>query len=130
MRPRAGSLTPSRSSRRPPLHSNEVETRSPNIETSKETSRPRELTRMPSSSFTGNVDSLYKRIGDERTQWRKASEDASHISTCLRIVPKYELDEDDKGRVRSGTLPALIERLTLEMPTDPKSKAAFQYHLL
>jgi hypothetical protein len=38
-------------------------------------------------------------------------------------MAKHELDEDDRGRVRSGTLPALIERLTLEIPTDPTSKA-------
>jgi son of sevenless-like protein len=42
-------------------------------------------------------------------------------------VAKHELDEDDRGRVRSGTLPALIERLTLEIPTDPTSKAVSYY---
>jgi len=80
---------------------------------------------MPSSSFTGTVESSYKRIGDDRTQWRKASEDASvqhHKPAYFRLVAKHELDEDDRGRVRSGTLPALIERLTLEIPTDPTSK--------
>jgi hypothetical protein len=117
-RPRAGSLTPGRSTRRQPLHQNELPLRSPNVEASK----PRELTRMPSSSFTGTVESLYKRIGDDR---RKASEDASiqhHRPACLRIAAKYELDEDDRGHVRSGTLPALIERLTLEIPSEPTSK--------
>jgi len=125
-RPRAGSLTPSRSTRRQPSHSNELSLRPANVETGKS----RELSRMPSSSFT---ESSHKRIGDDRTQWRKASEDSSvqhHKSACFRIAAKYELDEDERGRVRSGTLPALIERLTLEIPTDPTSKAVFNVTLV
>lgn len=128
-RPRAGSLTPGRSVRRHPTHSSESSSRSSNVETSK----PRELTRKQSSGFTGSVESLYKRIGDDRTQGRKASEDISDQRrgpACLRIAPKHKLDEDDRGHVRSGTLPALIERLTLELPIDPTSKAVIQYHHL
>jgi hypothetical protein len=33
----------------------------------------------------------------------------------------YSVDEDDKGRVRSGTLPAFVERLTNETPIDLSS---------
>lgn len=120
-RPRMGSLTPGRSARRQPM--NDLPLRTSKVETNK----PRELTRMPSSNFATNVESLYKRIGDDRAQSRKASEEEYfkfQRSSCFRIVPKYELDENDKGHVRSGTLPALIERLVLEMPADVTSKSS------
>ena len=117
IRPRAGSLTPGRSARRHPVHSNE----SSNVEMSKF----HELTRKPSSNFSGIKESSYRRTGDDKVQ---VSEDASTQNGAPRIVPKYELDEDDKGHIRSGTLPALIDRLTLDLPADSTSKAVMIFH--
>lgn len=124
IRPRAGSLTPGRSARRHPVHSYE----SSNVEMTKF----RELTRKPSSNFSGTTESSCLRTGDDKVQGWKASEDASiqHDTPACSKVPKYELDEDDKGHVRSGTLPALIERLTRDLPTDLTSKAVIISHHL
>jgi len=110
IRSRASSLTPSRSSRRAPETSARLTNRT-------ETQKPKELTRMLSRNFSGTFEPLR----DDKLR-RKASEDSSqqHEATrsttlqSLRPQHNYGLDQDDRGRVRSGSLPALVERLTSE----------------
>lgn len=112
-RPRAGSLTPSRSSQRQPMKQNEALSRLTNQVVAHE---PQSSSKVPSSSLAGTFESLYRRIGDDRMQRRKTGGDASNLQetnqSYLRIPNVHNIEEDDKGRVRSGTLPALIERLT------------------
>jgi len=72
---------------------------------------------MLSRNFSGTFEPLR----DDKLR-RKASEDSSqqHEATrsttlqSLRPQHNYGLDQDDRGRVRSGGLPALVERLTSE----------------
>lgn len=71
---------------------------------------------MPSRNFSGTFDPLR----DDKLR-RTVSEDNSQYETTrsttlqsLRPQHTYGLDEDDRGRVRSGSLLALVERLTSE----------------
>ena len=121
-RPRAGSLTPSRSSQRQPMKQNEALSRLTNREIASE---PQPVSKVPGSSLAGTFEFLYRRIGDDRMQRRKTGEGTSDFQATkpshLRMPSVYSVDEDDKGRVRSGTLPAFVERLTNETPINLSS---------
>jgi hypothetical protein len=112
-------LTPSRSSQRQPMKQNEALSRLTNREIASE---PQPVS---SSSLGGTFEFLQRRIGDDRMQRRKTGEGTSDFQIPkpphLGMPSVYSVDEDDKGRVRSGTLPAFVERLTNETPIDLSS---------
>ncbi|KAF9531822.1 ras guanine nucleotide exchange factor domain-containing protein [Crepidotus variabilis] len=121
---RVGSLRPSRSFRVQPMQQSEgglswLTNRSDSL-------KSREPSKSSSPGLAGSFESFYKRLGDDKAQRRKASEDSSlhhtsrssHASkpSYLQPAQSLALDEDEKGNIRSGTLPALIDRLTTETP--------------
>jgi len=131
---RAGSLS-SRSLRRKPgtLDDNPTPSRLTTLAESKNT---REIDKLVNSDSAGTLEALSgalsKRKREEKAQQRKASEAARpviHIRAqdgkARYLQPQYtdQIDENDKGHIRTATLVALIERLTWDVdPSDVTSK--------
>lgn len=83
-----------------------------------------EIDKLASPDIVGSFEALSKRTREERARQRKASEDLSPIihiraqnGTARYLQPQYtdQIDENDKGQIRTATLVALIERLTWDV---------------
>jgi son of sevenless-like protein len=127
---RTGSLS-SRSLRRRPVLLDDNPTLS-RLTTLLESSNTREIDKLASPDMVGSFEALSKRTREERVRQRKASEDLSpviHIraqngtARYLQLQYADQIDENDKGYIRTATLVALIERLTWDVdPSDLTSE--------
>jgi len=130
-RNRSGSLTAQRSLRRRPVILNDNTTLS-RLSTLIESNNSKEIDKIASPDIAGSFQALSKRVREERSQRRTMSEGTNHHHPTqqhhhtisqggkqwyLQPQLKAQIDEDGKGNIRSGTLLALVERLTTDIPT-------------
>lgn len=97
-----------------------------------ETNNVREIEKLASPEITGSFDTLIKRSRAEKIKQLTGSEDAwvSYQAAVTKLPwylkPEYseELQMDNEGQVRTGTIRALVEKLTSEPLTkDPISES-------
>jgi len=97
-----------------------------------ESNNAREIDKLASPDIAGSFGAFSKPTREERVRQRKAKEDLRpviHIraqnGNARYLQPQYtdQIDENDKGHIRTATLVALIERLTWDVdPSDLTSK--------
>ncbi|KAF8167469.1 ras guanine nucleotide exchange factor domain-containing protein [Crassisporium funariophilum] len=130
---RAGSLS-SRSLRRRPVMVDDNPTLS-RISTLIKSNNTREIDKLASPDIAGSFEAIIKRPRDDKMLRRTGSEDSRQVFNIVHpqrcgppwyLRPKFadQLDEDNKGHVRSGTLASLIEKLTTDIDATDLTKLA------
>ncbi|KAJ3505638.1 hypothetical protein NLJ89_g7311 [Agrocybe chaxingu] len=131
-RQRSGSTSSNRSLRRRPVILNDNPTLS-RLSTLIESNNTKEIDELASPDIVGSFEAISKRSREGRTPKRRASEDTKYTTNVASqggkpwyLLPQYrdQLNEDSKGNIRTGTLEALVERLTTDVGTTDPTKIA------
>lgn len=132
-RTRAGSLSNRHIRRRPVMVDDDPTLRQ--FSTLIETQDLKKIDEIASPDIAGSFDAIFKSTRQDKlrrkpSQTIKQTTKKNHIPTISLCKPRYlkpqyadQIDEDDKGHIRFASIPALIERLTIETgSTDLTSK--------
>ncbi|KDR85609.1 hypothetical protein GALMADRAFT_54074 [Galerina marginata CBS 339.88] len=101
-----------------------------------ESNNTKEIDKLTSPELTGSFEALSKRTREERSQRRKASEDARNKQNInpstppsppryMKLLYGDQIVEDANGHILSASLLALVERLTMDAGTADLMSDAF-----
>ncbi|KAF4612001.1 hypothetical protein D9613_004145 [Agrocybe pediades] len=93
------------------------------------------INKLATPDISGSFGSISRRFKEDKMQRKKTTENMKQTDRnkalpsspggkprYLRLVYEDQIDEDDKGHIRSATIPALIERLTTHVAITDATK--------